>query len=74
MVAAEESYDPSYDADSIKSVEYNKSVVSMKTTKTTKSKSGHLHKHCMEEKCCFRRVTGNHWSRHIKDAHQGQVA
>jgi hypothetical protein len=36
---------------------------------TTKTKSGHLHKHCLIGTCDGKRITGTAWVRHLKDKH-----
>lgn len=38
---------------------------------TTKTASGHVHKHCTMKECANKRITGNHWLRHVKDKHAG---
>lgn len=34
---------------------------------TTKTKNGALDKHCTIQSCAYKRITGPHWSRHVKD-------
>ena len=41
------------------------------TSKTAKSKSGAVAKHCTFENCISKRVPGNHWSRHLRKIHNG---
>jgi hypothetical protein len=43
-----------------------KSVISSCTNRT---KSGALNKHCLEEKCGGKLISGAHFSRHCRDIH-----
>lgn len=41
------------------------------TKVTTKSGSGHVHKHCTTGSCNGKRIAGNHWAAHVRDVHAG---
>jgi hypothetical protein len=47
------------------------SVAHTTMTKMTKSKSGHVHRHCTTGTCKGKQITGNNWQRHVTTFHAG---